>query len=200
MTETRTSDVRDAIIRESIKLFLSHGYQGTSVKEITEAAKIGRGTLYWYFKSKDEILISIFKKWEEEFVQGLIKAVNNHKGDFIAKYKMFHKYSTEFARDQEDLAIVFNTLLNEIVGTDSEPGDVARGVYKKYWQFLEQMLQDGRREGSVRQDIDPKLYAHVIAASHVGMLVEWFVTGEALNVGPFVRAFRDMILKSVTSE
>lgn len=191
--------MRENIIRESIRLFLSRGYRGTSVKEITEAAGIGRGTLYWYFKSKDEILISIFRKWEEEFVRGMIKAVNNHKGNFIAKYRVFHKYSTEFARDQRDLAIVFNTLLNEIVGTDSEPGDVARSVYEEYWRFLEEMLRDGKREGSVKQDLDSEVYAHVIAASHVGMLVEWFVVGEALNVGPFVRSFRDMILKSVTS-
>ena len=95
------------------------------------------------------------------------------------------------------MAIVFNTLLNEIVGTDSEPGDVARGVYEEYWRFLEEMLQQGKHEGSVKQDIDPQLYAHVIAAAHVGMLVEWFVAGETLNVGPFVRSFRDMILKSV---
>jgi TetR/AcrR family transcriptional regulator, cholesterol catabolism regulator len=199
MSEIKTSDVKETIIQESIKLFLSKGYQGTSVKEITEAAGIGRGTLYWYFKSKDEILICIFRKWEEEFVQGLIKAVNSQKGNFIAKYKVFHKYSTEFARDQMDLAIVFNTLLNEIVGTDSEPGNVARSVYEKYWRLLEEMLRDGKREGSVKQDLSPELYAHVIAASHVGMLVEWFVTGETLNVGPFVRSFRDMILKSVTS-
>ena len=129
MKETKTSDMREAIIRESIKLFLSNGYQGTSVKEITEAAGIGRGTLYWYFRSKDEILTSIFEKWETEFVQGLIKAVNDREGNFIAKYKAFHKYATEFARDQRELAIVFNTLLNEIVGTDSEPGKVVRGVY-----------------------------------------------------------------------
>lgn len=199
MNETRTGEVKEAIIQESIRLFLSNGYQGTSVKEITEAAGIGRGTLYWYFKSKDEILISIFRKWEEEFVQGLIKAVNGRKGDFIARYKVFHKYCTEFARDQRDLAIVFNTLLNEIVGTDSEPGNVARNVYKTYWRFIEQMLQEGKDEGSVRQDVDSELYAHVIAASHVGMLVEWFVAGEPLHVGPFARSFRDMILKGVTS-
>jgi TetR/AcrR family fatty acid metabolism transcriptional regulator len=198
MKETKTSDVREAIIRESIKLFLSNGYRGTSVKEITEAAGIGRGTLYWYFRSKDEILTSIFEKWETEFVQGLIKAVNDREGNFIAKYKAFHKYATEFARDQRELAIVFNTLLNEIVGTDSEPGKVVRGVYGRYWHFLERMLEDGKEDGSVRQDLDAALYAHVIIASHTGMLVEWFVVGEALDVGPFVRTFRDMILRSVT--
>ena len=50
----------------------------------------------------------------------------------------------------------------------------------------------------MRQDLDAALYAHVIIASHTGMLVEWFVVGEALDVGPFVRTFRDMILRSVT--
>ena len=199
MSEARTGDVKETIIHESIKLFLSKGYQGTSVKEITEAAGIGRGTLYWYFKSKDEILVSIFQKWEKEFVQGLVNAVNERKGDFVAKYKAFHKYATEFARDQRELAIVFNTLLNEIVGTDSVPATVVRGVYERYWGFLQRMLQDGKKEGSVRRDVDPALYAHVIIAAHTGMLVEWFVIGEALDVGPFVRTFRDMILRSVTA-
>ena len=60
------------------------------------------------------------------------------------------------------------------------------------------MLEDGKKDGSVRQDLDPALYAHVIIAAHTGMLVEWFVIGEALDVGPFVRTFRDMILRSVT--
>jgi AcrR family transcriptional regulator len=198
VSEARTGDVKETIIHESIKLFLSNGYQGTSVKEITEAAGIGRGTLYWYFKSKDEILVSIFQKWEKEFVQGLVNAVNERKGDFVAKYKAFHKYATEFARDQRELAIVFNTLLNEIVGTDSVPATVVRGVYERYWRFLERMLQDGKKDGSVRRDVDPALYAHVIIAAHTGMLVEWFVIGEALDVGPFVRTFRDMILRSVT--
>ena len=200
MGEAKISDVKETIIRESIKLFLANGFRGTSVKEITGAAGISRGTLYWYFKSKDEILISIFEKWEKEFVQGLVKAVNDRGGNFIAKYKAFHKYATEFARDQRELAIAFNTLLNEIVGTDSEPGNVVRGVYERYWRFLERMLEEGKRDGSVRQDLDAALYAHVIIASHTGMLVEWFVIGEALNVGPFVKAFRDMILRSVTGE
>jgi len=198
VSEARTGDVKETIIRESIRLFLSNGYQGTSVKEITEAAGIGRGTLYWYFKSKDEILVSIFQRWEKEYVQGLVNAVNKRKGDFVAKYKAFHKYATEFARDQRELAIVFNTLLNEIVGTDSVPATVVRGVYDRYWRFLKDMLKDGKKEGSVRQDLDPALYAHVIIAAHTGMLVEWFVIGEALDVGPFVRTFRDMILRSVT--
>jgi AcrR family transcriptional regulator len=198
MGEAKPTDVKEAIIRESIKLFLARGYRGTSVKEITEAAGIGRGTLYWYFKSKDEILVSIFQRFEQEFVDGLIRAVNDRKGNFIAKYKAFHKFATEFARDQRELAIVFNTLLNEIVGTNSEPEKVVKAVYGKYRRILEEMLEEGKKEGTVKADLNPSLYAHVIIASHTGMLVEWFVNEKTLDVGSFVRAFRDMILRGAT--
>ncbi len=198
MGETRTNDVKETIIQESIKLFLANGYRGTSVKEITEAAHIGRGTLYWYFKSKDEILVSVFERFEQAFVEGLIKAVNRRGGDFKAKDRAFHKFATEFARDQRELAIVFNTLLNEIVGTNTQAEKVVKRVYGRYRQVLEDMLENGKKDGSVRADLDSSLYAHVIMANHTGMLVEWFVHGEALNVGPFTRAVRDIILKSVT--
>jgi TetR/AcrR family transcriptional regulator, fatty acid metabolism regulator protein len=198
MGEAKNIDVKEAIIRESIKLFLAKGYRGTSVKEITGAAGIGRGTLYWYFKSKDEILMSIFDKWEKAFVDGLRDAVNNKKGDFTAKYKAFHKFSTEFARDERELAIVFNTLLNEIVGSHSPAETAVKAVHERYWRVLESMLEEGKKEGTVSKDIDSLLYAHVIAASHTGMLVEWFASDDDLAVGPFVRAFRDIILRSVT--
>jgi AcrR family transcriptional regulator len=197
MRGIKTGDVKVSIIEESIKLFLSNGYKGTSVKSITESAAIGRGTLYWYFKSKDEILISIFEKWEKEFVQSLINAVNDREGNFVAKYRAFHKYATEFGRDHRELAIVFNTLINEIVGTNTEVERVAKKAYGKFREFAERMLEDGKRDGSVRPDLNSNVYAHVIIACHMAMAVEWHVFGEALDVGPFVRAFRDMILRSV---
>jgi TetR/AcrR family transcriptional regulator, fatty acid metabolism regulator protein len=200
MNQPKTSDVKETIIRESMKLFLAYGFRGTSVKEITEAAGIGRGTLYWYFKSKDEIVETILQKFESEFVEGLIKAVNSCEGNFVAKYRAFHKFATEFARDSRDLALVFNALLSEIVGSNRAAEAELKAIYEKYRRFLEGMLEDGKRDGSVRPDIDSAVYAHVIIASHTGMLVQWFVNGKSLNVEAFVRTFRDLILKGATKK
>ncbi len=57
--------------------------------------------------------------------------------------------------------------------------------------------EDGKEEGTIGKDVDSLLYAHIIAASHTGMLVQWFVNDNALNVGAFVRTFRDVILKGI---
>jgi AcrR family transcriptional regulator len=198
MTDLQTSDVKETVIRVSMKLFLAYGFRGTSVKEITEAAGIGRGTLYWYFKSKDEILDTILKRFEAVFLEGLIAAVNGCEGDFIAKYRAFHKYSTEFARDHRDLALVFNALLNEIVGSGRPAEGELKTIYEKYRLFIEGMVEDGKKDGIVAPDLNTGLYAHVIIAAHAGMLVQWFVNGESLDVGAFVRTFRDLILKGAT--
>ena len=184
MNDSTTSDVKETIIRESTRLFLANGYRGTSVKQITEAAGIGRGTLYWYFKSKEEILESVFRKFERGFVEGLMGAVRNCDGDFIAKYKVFHKFATEFARDNRDLALASNTLMSEIVGTGAEAERVTKAIWEKYRLFLEEMLEDGKREGTVPAEVDSVTYAHVIMASHTGMLVQWFVNGDSFDVPP----------------
>ncbi|MBI5602535.1 MAG: TetR/AcrR family transcriptional regulator [Deltaproteobacteria bacterium] len=200
MHEPKTSDVKEAIIRESTRLFLANGFRGTSVKEITEAAGIGRGTLYWYFKSKEEILITIFRKFETELLDKLSETVRGCKGDFTVRYRLFHKYSTEFARDNRDLCLAFNTLLNEISGTHTEAEKVAKAVYGKFDIIVEGMLEAGKRDGSVNRDVDSALYAHAVIACHTGMLVQWLVKGESLDARAFVKTVRDFILKGLTQK
>lgn len=200
MKSSAQNDVKETIIRESTKLFLANGFRGTSVKQITEAAGIGRGTLYWYFKSKDEILESVFREFERKFVERLIDAVGKCEGDFVAKYKVFHKVATEFARDNRELALASNALLNEIVGTNTETEVMVKAIYEKYRRVVERMLKEGKRDGSVKPELDSEVYAHVIVASHAGMLVQWFVSGESLDIRAFVRTFRDLLLAGTAKE
>ena len=200
MKDSKPSDVKETIIRESTRLFLANGFRGTSVKEITEAAGIGRGTLYWYFKSKDEILITIFKKFETELLDPLNEKVRHFKGDFSAKYRLFHKYSTEFARENRELCLAFNTLLNEMSGTKTKAERVAKAVYKKFLRIVEGMLEEGKGDGSVGRDVDSALYAHAVLACHTGMLVQWLVLGETIDVRAFVAVVRNFILKGIAPQ
>ena len=59
MNEKNNQDTRKAIIEASMRLFAQRGYHGTSVAQIAEATNLTKGALYWYFDSKDAIIISI---------------------------------------------------------------------------------------------------------------------------------------------
>src|SRR5205809_2522986 len=62
------TDKREAILRAAIKVFARKGYFNSKVADIAAAAGIADGTVYLYFKSKDEILHSIFDRAMAEFI------------------------------------------------------------------------------------------------------------------------------------
>ena len=69
-TSTRAvvADKREAILRAAIKVFAGKGYFNSKVADIAGEAGIADGTVYLYFKSKDEILHSIFDRAMAEFI------------------------------------------------------------------------------------------------------------------------------------
>jgi hypothetical protein len=88
--------------------------------------------------------------------------------------------------------------MSEIAGTNTEAERVTKEIWERYRLFLEGMLEDGKREGTVHASVDSVLYAHVIMASLTGILVQWFVNGESIDVPAFVRTFRNLLLKGMT--
>ena len=197
MKVPKPADLKETIIQESIRLFLANGFRGTSVKQITEAVGISRGGLYWYFRSKEEIHIAIFRKFETELLDMLSEKVRACKGDFTARFKLFNKCSTEFARDNRELSLAYNTLLSEMSFSNTEVEKIAKSVHAKFHLIVVEMLDDGKKDGSVGPDVDSNLYAHAIIACHMGMLDQWLIAGESMDVGAFVKTVRRFILQGI---
>ncbi len=116
----RQTDLKEKILTTGIRLFLANGYVGTSVRDLTDAVGIARGTLYWHFKSKDQILDEILDRYYEQFIDAAIETMNKCKGDFLTKFYAFYRFITEFARDNPELLMVFDTLLGEISRNGSD--------------------------------------------------------------------------------
>ena len=71
------ADKREAILRSAIKVFANKGYFNSKVADIAGNAKIADGTVYLYFKSKEEILHSIFDRTMSEFISDGKKEIAN---------------------------------------------------------------------------------------------------------------------------
>src|SRR5438128_12190376 len=67
-TRAPVTDKREAILRAAIKVFAGKGYFNSKVADIAKEAGIADGTVYLYFKSKDEILHSFFDRAMEDFI------------------------------------------------------------------------------------------------------------------------------------
>jgi AcrR family transcriptional regulator len=66
IVSNKGQDVKERILEHSMRLFLANGFVGTSIKDLTDAVGIARGTLYWHFNGKDQILDEILNRYSEQ--------------------------------------------------------------------------------------------------------------------------------------
>jgi AcrR family transcriptional regulator len=85
------------ILNQAMRLFLEKGYHGTSINDITQAAGITKGALYWHFKSKEALLREIIRKFDKNFLNGFIHAVRGVKEGALDKFEKYVRFNSAFA-------------------------------------------------------------------------------------------------------
>jgi AcrR family transcriptional regulator len=200
LDKKKDDNVRERILDVSIKLFLAHGFAGTSVKNLTDTAGVAKGTLYWYFKSKNQILEEILDKYALELYYGAVNKLSDFHGDFISKFKLYYKFVTELAREKRELLFVSNTLLGELMGSGTEAEKKIKDIHIKLHNFTKSILDEGKNEGTIGKEIDTNLQAHIIMASFIGMHLQWCLHGNLIDSTAYARSFRESIFRGLGIE
>ncbi|MBN2612577.1 MAG: TetR/AcrR family transcriptional regulator [Bacteroidales bacterium] len=164
--EQRRNDIIDA----AEKIFFSKGTENATMDEIALEAELSKGTLYLYFKSKEELLFAvnlratrILKSLFENAVSPGKKAVEN-------LLEIGRAY-VRFSREYHDY---FKTLLHFEGNENFLPKE---DLHKKICEecvdpmiFLMDTLRTGVKDGSIRTDIPPEILAHCLWSQTTGIL------------------------------
>ncbi len=196
MRNKRTS-LKEDIIENSIKLFLRKGYNATRVEDITNATNVSKAAFYCHFNSKDELLETIVDRFGTLFVDRVIEEVRNAEGDFLRKLKYEHKWASNFAFSNKELCIGFVTIAGELAGSGTPTESRIKAISARYRNFLKELLEQGRREGAIKDDLDIDLAAHVINGIHDGMLIEWYDNLDQVDGAKLALAYRDIALRGI---
>lgn len=73
-------DKRELIINAALKLFVDHGFHGTATSKIAQEAGVANGTLFQYFKTKDELIVSLYIHFKEELSGYIARNTAENKG------------------------------------------------------------------------------------------------------------------------
>src|SRR5215203_1279213 len=99
-------DKRDLILRAATKVFAQNGYFQSQVADVARVAGIAAGTVYLYFKSKDDLLVSIFERSMNEVLAECRAAIEGLDDPAARLSKLAHLHLERLGRDK-DLAVVF---------------------------------------------------------------------------------------------
>ena len=108
----RTADKRERILRAAIEVFAQNGFYATRVSEIAKAAGVADGTIYLYFRNKDDVLISIFEDRITKLLEVLRREIDAAEG-FEARLRVVIERQLGLLEGQRDLAEVVTVNLRQ---------------------------------------------------------------------------------------
>jgi AcrR family transcriptional regulator len=193
----QSQETANRILNQAMRIFLEKGYHGTSIDDITQAAGVTKGALYWHFKSKEALLKTIIKEFEKQFLDGLIQAVKDVQEDILDKFEKYFRYNAAFSYYNRELCVSFTTLAAELVGAHHGTEPEFRRIYKKYQKFLSHLILQGKKEKVFKKEIDPDLAALIIIAFHDGILIRWFMNRNEIDGSAYVETFKKIMLNGL---
>ena len=186
------------ILTATTRLFVAHGYHGTSIAAIAKATGVTKGAIYTHFSSKEDLLLTLIKKFEVEFLDQLISEVQDAKGNALDKLHHYFNFAAIFAEENRELCLLATIISAEFSGADHDQFDSEfRRVYSKYARFLRRIVEEGKLQGIIGTDLDTHTAAYTIIAFHDGILLQWQRSRDVLEGPVFVKTFRQLLFNGL---
>lgn len=187
VVRTAANDKREAILRAAIEVFAERGYFNSKVADIASSAGIADGTVYLYFKSKDEILHSIFDRAMGEFISEGVREIENIS-DPAEKLTRIAQLHLEKLGADRPLAIVFQV---ELRGSTKFMQAFSATGFAEYLDIIKKTIEHGQKDGIFRADISSTVSAKILYGALDEMVTNWILSKKAYSLAPMA----DEVLK-----
>ena len=145
---------KKAIVKGAINVFSKAGYNGATMDEVALVAGVAKGTLYYYFKSKEEIFNFIMDQGLE-LLGCEIRKVNDLKLNPLSKLKEICKIQLTILYENTEF---FKVLISQIWGQEGRQLEL-RGKLEKYLEIIEIYIKQAIEDGSIKKG-NSKFLAH----------------------------------------
>lgn len=196
ISRNTAANKRAAILRAATRVFARNGYFNSKVADIARAADVADGTVYLYFKSKEEILHSIFDQNMSEAIAAgrtLLEDVRDPR-EKLRRIALLHLQRLGADRD---LAIVFQV---ELRGSTKFMEEFSAAGFAEYLGMLRRTLEEGQRAGVFRKDLNPKLIAKILFGALDEMATNWIISKRNYELEPMADIVMDVFLNGVTRQ
>lgn len=186
---------RESILRAATRVFARNGYFNSKVADIAREAEVADGTVYLYFKSKEEILHSIFDQNMAEAIAAgrVLIAKLRDPGEKLRRIAMLH---LERLGADRDLAVVFQV---ELRGSTKFMQEFSAAGFAEYLGLLRQTFEEGQRSGVFRKDLSAKLVSKILFGALDEMATNWIISKRNYKLEPMAEVVMDVFLNGVSA-
>lgn len=168
---------KENILDAATKIFAKEGYDNASVDEIALQANVAKGTFYYYFKSKEDLFISLVSSGTDKLSDSMTAAASEYTNP-IDKISTIVESQYEFFSKNKDLCRV---LLSEIWRFESKWKQKYAPKRDKYIFAMEQAIIQGQNDNVFNKNLDPKLASIAIFGLTATSALDQIVIGQKIT-------------------
>ena len=192
----RDPDKPQQIIEAAVRVFARNGFYHSRVSDIAREAGIASGTIYLYFKTKDEILVTLFREKMAAFVAALRAAIARER-DPEARIRRLVRLHFEVLEANPDMAEVVQVELRQ--GQKFFRGASAHEV-SAYFDLIGSILHDGVAGGVFRSDLPVKVATKMLFGAMDQMTTSWVLGKRGYRLADAAEPVANIFLKGVTRD
>ncbi|WP_409289683.1 TetR/AcrR family transcriptional regulator [Peribacillus sp. SCS-37] len=184
------------IIDAAVVVIAENGYHQAQVSKIAKQAGVADGTIYLYFKNKEDILISLFQEKMGVFVETIEQEIKNveHAAD-----KLLVLIQQHFRQLSEDRNLAIVTQL-ELRQSNKELRLKINEVLKGYLELMEKIIEEGIAAGEFSKSLDRKLARQMIFGTIDETVTTWVMNEQKYNLPQLAGPIHEMMAKACGSQ
>lgn len=166
------ADKRDAILKAATQVFARSGFFQSQVADVARAAGVAAGTVYLYFRSKDDLLVSLFERTMREAIAEGRAALDGIADPCERLARIARLHLERLGRDR-DLAVVFQVELRQSTKFMER---FSSTYLRDYLGLIRETIADGQTAGAFRRDVNPTIAAKVFFGALDEMATNWVLS------------------------
>ncbi len=187
------NDKYHRILEAAIKVFARQGYFQSTIAQIAGEAGVADGTIYLYFKNKDDILVQFFSYKTKQVFERFRQEVDRAETAIDKLRNLVRIHLEEFQRDR-NMAIVYQTETHQI---SRMAEDQIREMSKLYLDIVNEIVECGQEEGAIRRDLYLGLVKRLIIGSVDEVINTWLHAGGQYDLVSMAEPLVELFIRGI---
>jgi AcrR family transcriptional regulator len=194
----RTESIR-LLTNAAFRSIVSHGYHATTLNHVAKAAGLTKGAIFFYFSSKEKMLLHLLDVAEVSTVDPLIARVEESSATAPEKIAEFFRYSSQHGIDRPQELLCLIKISVEFRNRRDVIGRRITGIYDRLYLCLEKILEHGLLRGELADSTPVRELASMIIATHDGMMLEWYRHKAQIDGSKLVKTVMNIFTRGMTA-
>ena len=185
------------IIAAAVKVFAEKGFHNARVSEIAGKANVADGTIYLYFKNKDDILISLFEQELGKIVEDIRQGLEQEK-DPLKKIERLVMNHLSMAAKQKQLMEVLGI---EVRQSAKFMKKYVNKPFMEYLDLIRSIITEGQEQGLIREDLAPGIMKRALFGALDEMVRYWLLSTQSKHsIGEAAKQISDVFIRGMMTE